>query len=112
MKSVEDQLNSSLKSFETKSLEQCLKETEETFRSPNFLIVSIREMQRQQEEAIAELKSKLDEQSQVKDNLIQMNEFTPNLKFSQDSFGQLHLNEYSNIDPLRVKYYQVNSRSI
>jgi hypothetical protein len=56
-------------------------------------------MQRKQETAIAELKLKLDEQSQVKDELIKMNEFKPNLSFSQDSFGQLYLNEYSNIDP-------------
>jgi hypothetical protein len=27
-----------------------------------------------------------------------MNEFTPNLSFSQDSFGQLNLNEYSTND--------------
>jgi hypothetical protein len=52
-------------------------------------------MPRKQEEAIAELKMKLDEQSQVKDNLIKMNEFKPNLSFNHDSFGKLHLNEYS-----------------
>ncbi len=52
------------------------------------LIESIRGMQRQQEEAIAELKLKLNEQSQVKDNLVQMNEFTPNVSFSQGLFGQ------------------------
>jgi hypothetical protein len=46
-------------------------------------------MQRKQEEAIAELK--LDEQSQVKENIVRMNEFKPNLTFSQDSFGQLYL---------------------
>ena len=28
-----------------------------------------------------------------------MNEFTPNVSFSPDSFGQLYLNEYSNVDP-------------
>jgi hypothetical protein len=95
LKSLEDQLEASLKSFETKSLEQSLNETEESFRNPNFLIESIREMQRQQEEAIAELKLKLDEQSQVKNNLIDMNEFKPNLSINQDSFGQLSLNEYS-----------------
>jgi hypothetical protein len=99
LKSLEDNLNSSLKSFEAKSLEQSLKETEESFRNPNLLIDSIRDMQRQQEEAIAELKLKLDEQSQVKDNLKRMNEFKPNELFNQDSFGQLHLNEYSIIDP-------------
>jgi hypothetical protein len=101
LKSLEDKLEASLKSFETKSLDQSLKETDETFRNPNLLIKTIREMQREQEEAIAELKLKFDEQSQVKDNLIKMNEFTPNLSFSQDSFGQLRLNEYSRNDPFK-----------
>jgi hypothetical protein len=100
LKSLKDKLEASLKSFETKFLEQSLKETDESFRNPNLLIESIREMQRQQEKVIAELKLKLDEQSQVKDNLIQMNEFKPNLSFSPDSFGQLRLNEYS-IDPFK-----------
>jgi hypothetical protein len=95
LKSLEDKLEASLKSFETKSLEQSLNETEESFRSPNVLIESIREMQRQQEEAIAILKCKLDEQSQVKDNLTRMNDFKPNVSFSQELFGQLYLNEYS-----------------
>jgi hypothetical protein len=100
-KSLEDQLEASLRSFETKSLEQSLKETEDTFRDPNLLIESIREMQRQQEKTIAELKLKLEEQSQVKDNLIQMNVFKPNVSFSQDLFGHLHLNECSNNDPFK-----------
>jgi hypothetical protein len=75
LKSLEDQLYASLKSFETNSLEQSLKETEETFRNPNLFMESIREMQRQQDEAIAELRLKLAEENQVKDNLIRMNEF-------------------------------------
>jgi hypothetical protein len=70
LKSLEDKLNASLKSFETKSLEQSLKEIEEESSNPNLLIQSIRKMQRQQEEAIKELRLKLDEQSQVRDNLI------------------------------------------
>jgi hypothetical protein len=49
LKSLEDKLNALLKSFETKSLEQSLKKTEETFRNPNLLIESIREMQHLQE---------------------------------------------------------------
>jgi hypothetical protein len=98
LKSLEDNLNASLKSFETKSLEQSLNETGESFRTQNLLTESIRGMQRQQEEAIAKLKLKLNEQSQVKDNIKEMNEFKPNVSFSQDSFGQLHLNEYSSID--------------
>ena len=95
MKSLEDQFYASLKSFEATSIEQSLKETEESFRNPSLLIESTRKMLRQQEEAIVELKWKLVEQSQVKDNLIDMNEFTPNLSFNQDSFGLLRLNEYS-----------------
>ncbi len=100
LKSLEDQLNASLKSFENKCLVHSLKETEESFRNPNLLIESIREMQRQQEEAIAELKLKMDEQSQVIDNLTRMNEFKQNVSFSQDSFGFLRFNEYS-IDPFK-----------
>ena len=59
LKSLEDQFYASLKSFETTSMEQSLKETEESFRNPNLLIESIRQMQRQQEDAIVELKWKL-----------------------------------------------------
>jgi hypothetical protein len=55
LKNLKDQLETSLKSFETKSLEHNLIETEDTFRNPNLLIESIREMQCEQEEAIAEL---------------------------------------------------------
>jgi hypothetical protein len=97
LNSLEDKLNASLKSFGTKSLEQSLKETEETFRNPNLLIESIREMLLEQEEAITELKLKLDDQCQVKDILKNMNEFTPK-SFDQDSFCQLYLNEYSSND--------------
>ncbi len=42
LKSLQAILEASLKSFETTSLEQSLKETEETFRNPNLLIESIR----------------------------------------------------------------------
>jgi len=98
LKSLESKLKASLKSFEIKSLEQSLNETEESFRNPNLLLESIRGMNRQHEEAISELKSKLDALSKVKDELTGTNEFKPNLSFNQDSFGRLHLNEYS-IDP-------------
>jgi hypothetical protein len=99
LKSLKDKLNASLKSIESKSLEQSLKEIEEEFRDPNLSIISIRQMQRKQEESIAKLKLKLEEQSQVKDDLIRMNKFKPNLTFSPDSFGQLSLSEYSRNDP-------------
>jgi hypothetical protein len=107
LKSLEGKLSASLKSFETTSIKQSLKETEETFRNPNLLIESIREMQRQQEEAITELKLKLDEQSQVKDHLIEMNEFSPNLSFSHESFGLLRLKEYS-FDPFKSQILKDN----
>jgi hypothetical protein len=48
LKSLEDQLEASLKSYETKSLEQSIKETEQVFRNPNLLIQSTREMPRKQ----------------------------------------------------------------
>jgi hypothetical protein len=104
LKSLAENLNASLKSFETKSLERSLKETEETFRNPHLLIDSIRYMQRKQEEDIVELKLKLNEQGQVKDILFKMNEFKPNFSFSQDSFGLLCLNEYS-IDPFKSQIF-------
>jgi hypothetical protein len=44
-------------------------------------------MQRQQDEAIEELKLKLIEQSQVKDHLLEMNQFKPNVSFSKDLFA-------------------------
>jgi hypothetical protein len=108
LNSLEDKFNASLKSFGTKSLEQSLKETEDTFRNPNLLIESIRDMLRKQEESIAGLKLKIDEQSQVKDNLVKMNEFNPNLSFNQDSFGLLCLNEYSIVDPFKSKILSGN----
>jgi hypothetical protein len=111
LKNLKDKLNASLKSFETRSLEQSLKETEESFRDPNLLIESFREMQHQQEEAIADVKLKLDEQSLVKENLVLTNEFKPNQTFSQDSFGQLRLNEYSSNDPFKSQILSSNQPS-
>jgi hypothetical protein len=86
-------------SYETnKTLEIEIKETEEAFRNPTLLIESIREMQCKQEDAIKMIKIKLDELRQANDHLKTSNEFKPNVSFSQNSFGSLSLNEYSN-DP-------------
>ena len=41
------------------------------------------------------LKDPIELPSQVKDNMKKINELTPNLSFSQDSFGLLRLNEYT-----------------
>jgi len=111
LKSLENKLEASFKSFETKSLEQSLKEIEETFLNPNLSIDTIRDMQHQQDETIVELKTKLNEQSRVKDHLKEMNEFKSNVSFSKDSFGLLHLNEYSNVDPFKSKILSGNQPS-
>jgi hypothetical protein len=58
-----------------------------------------------------EFRLKLDEQSQVKDNLTRMNEFTPNLSFDQDSFGRLYLNEYSSNDLFKSQILSGNQPS-
>jgi len=93
LKSLEDKLEASLKSFERNSREQSLKETEESFRNPNV-----------------ELKLKLDEQSLVKNKLMRMNQFKPNLTFNQDYFGQLRLSEYTN-DPFESQIFKDNQPS-
>jgi hypothetical protein len=83
-----------------KTLEKEIKETEEAFRNPTLLIESIREMQRNQENAVEMIKIKLDELRQANDHLKESNEFKANLSFSQNSFGSLTLNAYSS-DPFK-----------
>jgi hypothetical protein len=77
-----------------------IKETEEAFRNPTILIESIKDMQRQQENAVEMIKVKLDKLRQANDHLKASNQFKANLSFSQDSFGSLNLNEYSS-DPFK-----------
>ena len=52
-----------------------LNEIEETFRSPNLLIQSIKEMQQNQEDSLNEIQIKFTEMNQVKDNLEATNYF-------------------------------------
>jgi hypothetical protein len=40
-----------------------------------------------------------------------MNQFTPNLSFSPDSFGQLYLNEYLSSDPFESQILTGNQSS-
>jgi DNA-binding ferritin-like protein len=72
----EEQLNSIKEKFfenssfdETKSLLTELNQIEETFRNPNLLIETIKEMQRKQDESLRDIQSKFNEINQVKDNL-------------------------------------------
>jgi hypothetical protein len=84
-----------------KSLEKKLKELEETFRHPNLLSTTIKEMQREQEESLKDIQLKLDEMTKIKDNLKATNDFQPNLSlFDQETslFGVIKLSEYLNVN--------------
>jgi hypothetical protein len=91
---------------ETQSLEDNLNQIEETFRQPNLLIQSIKEMQRKQEESLNEIQLKLDQMNQVKENLEATNKFKPNLfSLNQEGdtslFGSIRLDVYSNINSFK-----------
>jgi hypothetical protein len=83
-----------------KTLDLEIKETEEAFRNPTLLIESIREIQRKQEDDVEFIKLKINELRSANDHLKASNHFKANLSFSQNSFGSLYLNEYSN-DPFK-----------
>ena len=89
---LDEKLSSSLKSIEIKSIVEDLNATEETFRDPNLLIESIREMNLKQKNAIDSIQLNLNEMSQVNEDLKASNQFKPFLSFNQDLFGQLHFN--------------------
>jgi hypothetical protein len=93
LKSLNESLESKLKSFDNKSLDEDLNEIEQAFRNPN---VSIQEIELKQQKAIEDIQSKLNEMNQVKVNIKRTNEFKPNVSFSKDFFGHLSLNNYSN----------------
>jgi hypothetical protein len=84
-------------SFE--SLEKELNDIEDTFRNPNLLIQTIREMQQRQEESLKDIQSKLTEMNKVKDILMTTNEFKANSSFLRQVedtslFGSIKLNGY------------------
>ena len=108
LKSLDEKLSSSLKSFEIKSLDQELNETEETFRDLNLLIETIREMNLKQNEAINSIQSKLNEMVELKEHLKASNEFTPFLSFNKDLFGQLNLNNFTSAGLFKSKILSSN----
>ena len=55
---------------DSKSLQIKLSELEDTFRHPNLLVESIKEMQQKQEESLSDIQLKLTEMNQVKDILV------------------------------------------
>ena len=86
-------------SFEqSKRLKDELNEMEETFRNPNLLIESIRDMQQRQEESLKDIQLKLNEMNQVQDYLNVTNDFKPNLssfnQYSSCLFGLIQLDGY------------------
>ena len=94
MKILNEKLETSLNSIDTKTLDEQLKEMEEKFREPNLLIESIHEMQHKQEKKVSTIRSKLNEMEKMKDQLIKLNSFKKSSSFSLNSFGSLNLNEY------------------
>ena len=74
-------------SYHLRSIDEVLNKTEQTFRDPNLLIDSIRELNLKQIETIKTIQSKLVEMVQVKEDLKASNEFKPYLSFSKDLFG-------------------------
>ncbi len=92
---------------ETKSLLTELNLIEDTFRNPNLLIETIKEMQRKQDESLRDIQSKFNEINQVKDNLKASNGFQPNLSFFDQTeetslFGSIKLYEsQSNVNSFK-----------
>jgi 5-methylcytosine-specific restriction endonuclease McrA len=92
------------KLFQTQSFESLEKELngiEETFRNPNLLIQTIREMQQKQDESLKNIQLKLNEMNQVRDHLKATNEFQSNsTSFNQNEtslFGSIKFSLYSNL---------------
>jgi hypothetical protein len=102
------ELKKSFSSFDdSQYLQIKLNELEETFRNPNLLIKTIKEMQQKQEESLKEIQLKLNEMTIVKVNSEATNEFKPNVSlFNQKEedtslFGSIKLNQYSNMNSLK-----------
>jgi hypothetical protein len=79
------QLESLAKYFQTKSIDLDLDEIRETFRNPNLLTGTVREMQRNREASLNEIRSKQNELSQQTEHLKESNEFKPNELFNHDA---------------------------
>jgi hypothetical protein len=85
-----------------------LADIEETFRDPNLLIESIKDMQRKQDESLKDIQLKLNETKEVNYHLKAANFFKPILSlFNQNEmsslFGSIQLDEYSNTNSFKGK---------
>jgi hypothetical protein len=98
LKTLNDQLDAPLESYNKISIDNDFKEIEELFRDPNLLLESIQGLQRKEQDAIGSIRFKLNEMSQIRD-LKKSNAFDPNLSFDRLSFGSLYLKDFLTIDP-------------
>jgi hypothetical protein len=100
----------------SKSLENELNETEELFRDPNLLIQTIKDMQHKQEESLNEIKFKLNEMNQVKDDIKETHFFVPNLSSFNPKetslFGSIKLNQFTNINSLQSQILKDDRQSL
>jgi hypothetical protein len=74
--------------------EQEFKDLEEKFRQPKLSLQSLKQLQVNQNDLISEIKSKQQEIVEIKENLNEDIQFTPNLTFDRTIFGNLILNGY------------------
>jgi hypothetical protein len=112
------ELNDSFSSFDDcKPLEHELNQIEETFRHPNLLFESIKEMQQKQKESLNDIQIKLNKTNQLKVLLKLLNTFIPNLsslnqKEETSLFGTIRLNAYwLNRNPLKSEILTNNQQS-
>jgi hypothetical protein len=88
-----------------KSLDTELSEIEETFRNPDLLISTIKEMQRKQEASLNEIQLKLNEMTIFREFMEETNEFQPNLTSLDHEdkflFGSIKFSLYSDKNSLK-----------
>ncbi len=100
-----------------KSPEIELHKIEETFRSSNLLIETVKEMQQKQKESLKEIQFKLNEMAIVNELCEKTNTFKPNLtsfdqKEETPSFGSIRLSLYSGINSLKSEILKDERQSL
>jgi hypothetical protein len=87
----------------SKSVENELNKLEETFRNPNLSTELATEIKKKHDESLNDIQFKLNELTNIKDNLKAANDFKPNLSsFDQEeAFGRIRLNLNSNINSFK-----------
>jgi hypothetical protein len=99
LKNLNESFKENFSSFEkNQSLEDELNEIEELFRDPNLQIETIQELHQKQEKSLNEFQFKLNEMTQINDDLKATNEFQPNVsplnQNETSNFGSLKVNEF------------------